>query len=170
MSEKKHTPELQEGEQYLKAAYDPEHKPREEPHYVAYMDKAEAGLETVKKIVYVGMAAFVILAASYYYLIYQLTRDAAEMTVTMREMSQTMQTLNHMTDSVAQINQSVLQMTESVNRIQYATGHMDRSFSTPMNAMNRFMPWGGERTLYPPTPMVPYPPPQGGGNNGNVQR
>lgn len=173
MSEKKSHLELQGGEQYLKAAYDPEHKPKEKPHYVEYMDRAEAGLQTVKVIVYAGMTAFVILAASYYYLIYQLARDAEQMTVTMQDMSQTMQ---NMTASVVQINQSVQQMTDSVNRIQYSAGHMDRSFSTPMNAMNRFMPWGGERTLYPPSPLV-YPPQQQGngpqdvpGNNGNVQR
>jgi hypothetical protein len=50
-----------------------------------------------------------------------------------------------------------MNMTESVNRIQYAVGHMDRSFSGPMNTMNRFMPFGGgsDRARVPPTPYVP---------------
>lgn len=164
MSENKSHLELKEGEQYLKAAYDPEHKPRETPHYVEYMDRAEAGLQTVKVIVYAGMTAFIILSISYFYIIYQLAKDAEQMTYTMQEMSQTM---GNMSGNMAQMNQSVQQMAESVNRIQYSTGHMDRSFSTPMNVMNRFMPWGGERTMRPPTPLVPYPNQQGGANNGN---
>lgn len=166
---KKQIPELKEGEQYLKAAYDPEYKSREKPHYVEYMDRAEAGLRTLKLVVFAGMAAFVILAIYGYYLIYQLTRDAAQMTVTMQEMSQTMGTMRPMSDNLAQMNQSVLQMAESVNRIQYSAGHMDRSFSTPMNVMNRVMSWGGERSYRPPTPMVPYPPPLGSGaNRGDI--
>jgi hypothetical protein len=56
------------------------------------------------------------------------------------------------------MTQSLINMTESVNRIQYSAGHMDRSFSGPMNTMNRFMPFGGgggDRAQYPPTPFVP---------------
>jgi hypothetical protein len=55
------------------------------------------------------------------------------------------------------MTQSLINMNESVNRIQYSAGHMDRSFSGPMNTMNRFMPFGGggsDRAQYPPTPFV----------------
>jgi hypothetical protein len=119
------------------------------------MDKAEAGLKTLKLVVYAGMTAFVVLAIYGYYLIYQLTDDAARMTVIMGQMQKTMEPMGQ---NMMVMTQSLMTMTDSVNRIQYSAGHMDRSFSGPVNMMNRFMPWGGggERAQYPPTPMVPF--------------
>jgi hypothetical protein len=147
-------PHLDEGELYPKEVYDP--PPKEEvPHYVPYMEKAEAGLKTLRLIVYAGMTAFVVLAIYGYYLIYQLTNDAAVMATTMVEMQKTMEPMGQ---NMMVMTQSLINMTESVNRIQYSAGHMDRSFSGPMNVMNRFMPFGGgggDRARYPPTPMVP---------------
>ncbi len=146
-------PHLEEGELYPKQVYDP--PPKDEvPHYVHYMDKAEAGFRTVKMIVYAGMSAFVVLAVYGYYLIYQLTDDAAQMTVTMKQMANTMEPMGQ---NMMVMTQSLMNMTESVNRIQYSAGHMDRSFSGPMNTINRFMPFGGgggDRAQYPPTPYV----------------
>jgi methylthioribose-1-phosphate isomerase len=111
------------------------------PHYVKYMDRAEAGFHAIKMLVYAGMTAFVILASFGFYLIYQLTNDAQIMAEKMQEMSNNMQA---MTVSVTQINQSTLRMADSVTRMQYATTNMDRAFSTPMNEMNSFMPWGNQ--------------------------
>lgn len=145
-------PHLEQDEQYPKQVYDPPPK-GEVPHYVHYMDKAERGLRTVRLVVFAGMTAFVVLAIYGYYLIYQLTQDAAQMTVTMEKMSRTMEPMGQ---NMMVMTQSLVTMTDSVNRIQYSAGHMDRSFSTPMNAMNRFMPWGGERSYRPQTPFVPY--------------
>lgn len=150
---KANLPHLDEGELYPKEVYDPPPK-GEVPHYVRYMDKAEAGFRTVKMIVFAGMTAFVVLAIYGYYLIFQLTNDAARMATTMEQMQQTMVPMGQ---NVMVMSQAMMNMTESVNRIQYSTGHMDRSFSGPMNIMNRFTPWGGggDRAQYPPTPFVP---------------
>jgi len=151
---KGHIPHLEEGEQYPKEVYDPPPK-GEVPHYVHYMDRAEAGLRTVKMVVFAGMTAFVILAIYGYYLIYQLTDDAAIMAATMVQMQKTMEPMGQ---NMMVMTQSLITMTESVNRIQYSAGHMDRSFSGPMNMMNNFMPFGGgarDRARYPATPFVP---------------
>lgn len=149
-----HKPHLEEGELYPKEVYDP--PPKENvPHYVHYMDKAEAGLRTVRMVVYAGMTAFVVLATYGYYLIYQLTDDAARMAHTMEQMQATMEPMGQ---NMMVMTQSLVNITESVNRIQYSAGHMDRSFSGPMNTINRFMPFGGgggDRAHYPPTPYVP---------------
>jgi hypothetical protein len=145
---------IDDGELYPKRVYDPPPK-GETPHYVRYMDKAEAGLRALKMFVFAGMSAFVVLAIYGYYLIYQLTDDAAIMAVTMVQMQKTMEPMGQ---NMMVMTQSLINMTESVNRIQYSAGHMDRSFSGPMNTMNRFMPFGGgggDRAHYPPTPYVP---------------
>ncbi len=155
MSEKSvKLPHLDDGELYPKAVYDPPAK-GEVPHYVRYMDKAEAGLKSLKIVVNAGMIAFAVLAIYGYYLVYQLTNDAARMATTMEAMRQTMVPMNQ---NLTVMTQAMINMTESVNRIQYSAGHMDRSFSGPMNMMNRVMPWGGggDRAMYPPTPFVPY--------------
>ena len=136
---------LEAGEDYPKTVFDPS---GETPHYVRYMDKAERGLHTVKLFVFAGMTAFVILATLGFYLIARLTEDATRMANTIEQMGQNMMVMT----------QSLMNMTESVNRIQYSAGHMDRSFSGPMNTINRFMPFGGgggDRAAYPPTPFVP---------------
>jgi hypothetical protein len=148
-----HMPHLRAGDLYPKDVYDPPPK-GETPHYVKYMDKAEAGLRTVKTIVYAGMTAFTVLAIYGFYLISELTTNAARMTVTMEQMQATMQPMGQ---NMMVMTQSLINMNESVNRIQYSAGHMDRSFSGPMNTMNRFMPFGGggsDRAQYPPTPFV----------------
>jgi len=106
-------------------------------------------------VVFAGMTAFVILAIYGYYLIYQLTDDAAIMAATMVQMQKTMEPMGQ---NMMVMTQSLITMTESVNRIQYSAGHMDRSFSGPMNMMNNFMPFGGgarDRARYPATPFVP---------------
>jgi hypothetical protein len=149
---------LKEGEEYLKTAYTPGTPTK--PHYVAYMDRAEAGLQKVKIIVFFGMTAFIITAILGYYLIFQLSRDSADMSQTMKEMAQSIKLMHPMSDNMGQMNRSLLQMNESVNRIQYSAGHMDRTYTQPMNMFNRFMPWGGESTYRPPTPFVPSPPVQ----------
>lgn len=151
---KSQKPHLDEGELYPKQVYDPPPK-GEIPHYVHYMDKAERGLRTVRMVVYAGMTAFVVLAIYGYYLIYQLTDDAARMATTMEQMQATMIPMGQ---NMMVMTQSLVNITESVNRIQYSAGHMDRSFSGPMNTINRFMPFGGgggDRAYYPPTPFVP---------------
>lgn len=154
MNSKNQKPHLDEGEQYPKQVYDPPPK-GEVPHYVHYMDRAEAGLKTVKMVVFAGMTAFVVLAVYGYYLIFQLTDDAAIMAKTMVQMQATMEPMGQ---NMMVMTQSLVNITESVNRIQYSAGHMDRSFSGPMNTINRFMPFGGgggDRAHYPPTPFVP---------------
>lgn len=137
---------------YLKSAFDPT---GQTPHYVRYMDKAERGLHTIKLFVWAGMTAFVVLATFGFYLIARLTDDATRMADTIEQMQATMQPMGH---NMMVMTQSLMNMTESVNRIQNAVGHMDRSFSGPMNTMNRFMPFGGggsDRARVPPTPYVP---------------
>ena len=115
----------------------------------------ERGLHTVKLFVFAGMTAFVILATLGFYLIARLTEDATRMANTIEQMQATMQPMGQ---NMMVMTQSLMNMTESVNRIQYSAGHMDRSFSGPMNTINRFMPFGGgggDRAAYPPTPFVP---------------
>ena len=153
-------PSLDKGEEYLKTAYHPGTPTK--PHYVAYMDRAEAGLQRLKVLVFFGMTAFIVTAIMGFYLIFKLSRDSAEMAQTMKGMAQSMTLMHPMADNMGQMNQSLLQMNESVNRIQYSAGHMDRTYSKPMNMVNRFMPWGGEPTYQPATPFVPPPPPAGG--------
>jgi hypothetical protein len=125
------------GGEYLRAAYNPPEK--EVPYYAQYIDRAESGLRAVKLIVTAGMTAFVILAIYGYYLIYQLTDDAAKMAQNMQVMTENMQV---MTVNVAQMNQSTMHMADSVNRMQNSTANMDNAFTTPMNEFNSFMPWG----------------------------
>jgi methylthioribose-1-phosphate isomerase len=155
MTEHKFNAVLKEGETYPKSAYDPSAK--EKPYYAKYIDRAEAGLKTVKRVVFAGMSAFVILAIYGFYLISQLTSNAATMTQTMQEMSRNMQVMQSMNSNLAQMNQAVQSMAGSVNNIQATTGNMDRTFSTPMNAINSFMPWGNAPTQYPPPPQGGYP-------------
>lgn len=139
------------GNEYVKGTYSPAEK--DKPYYAQYMDKAEAGMRTVKLIVFAGMSAFVVLAIYGYYLIFQLTNDAAQMSKSMQDMSRNMQSI---TVSVAQMNQSTAQMADSVNRMQYTTSNMDKTFTTPMNAVNSFMPWGSAPVQYPQPNNNPY--------------
>lgn len=144
---------------YPKGAYSPsKDKP---PEYVAYLERASAGLKTVRLVVFAGMSSFIILAIYGYFLIYQLTRDAAQMTVTMEKMAITMQEMRSdmqlmrpMADNLGQMNQSMYRMTMSAR-------NMDRSISPPMRAMNSFMPWGNEPYIAPP-PATYLPPPRAG--------
>lgn len=161
------SPTLDKGAEYLKTAYHPGTPAK--PHYVAYMDRAEAGLAKLKILVFFGMSAFIVTAVLGYYLIFQLSRDSAEMSQTMKGMAQSMSLMQPMADNMAQMNQSLLQINESVNRMQYSVGHMDRTYTKPMNMFNRFMPWGGESTFTPATPFVPFPAP-GAGNGGGSRR
>ncbi|MGA9394016.1 MAG: hypothetical protein WBV56_01625 [Azonexus sp.] len=143
---------LEAGEDYPKTVFNPS---GETPHYVRYMDKAERGLHAIKLFVYAGMTAFVILSIFGFYLIARLTEDATRMANSVEQMQATMQPMGQ---NMMVMTQSLMNMTESVNRIQYSAGHMDRSFSGPMNTINRFMPFGGgggDRAAYPPTPFVP---------------
>jgi methyl-accepting chemotaxis protein len=159
---------LKEGDEYLKKAYTPGIPAK--PHYVAYMDRAEAGLQKVKIIVFFGMTAFIITAILGYYLIFKLSRDSTEMASTMRDMAQSIKLMHPMSDNMAQMNQSLLQMNESTNRMQYSVGHMDRTYTKPMNVLNRFMPWGGEPTYRPTTPFVPFPQPQNRSQNNGPEQ
>ncbi|NOT16974.1 MAG: DUF948 domain-containing protein [Sulfuriferula sp.] len=139
------------GNDYVQGTYTPPVK--DKPYYAQYIDKAEAGMRTVKLVVFAGMSAFVVLAIYGYYLIFQLTNDAAQMTKSMQDMTRNMQSI---TVSVAQMNQSTAQMADSVNRMQYATSNMDKTFTTPMNAINSFMPWGSAPVQYPQQLNNPY--------------
>jgi hypothetical protein len=156
MTERKLTSVLNDGETYLKGAYDP--SATEKPYYAKYIDRAEAGLKTVKLVVFAGMSAFVVLAIYGFYLISQLTNDAAQMTQNMQEMSRNMQLMQSMNANLGEMNQAVQQMAGSVNRIQTTTGNIDRTFSTPMNAINSFMPWGSAPTQYLPPNQPGYAP------------
>ena len=159
------TPLLDKGDEYLKKSYTPGTPAK--PHYVAYMDRAEAGLQKVKIIVFFGMTAFIVTAVLGYYLIFKLSGDSSQMSATMQDMAQSIKLMHPMSENMAQMNQSLLQMNESVNRIQYSAGHMDRTYTKPMNMFNRIMPWGGEPTYHPATPFVPFPQQQGGSNGNN---
>jgi hypothetical protein len=139
MSERSHQIEFEGA--YPKDAY---HPPKEQPEYVEYLEKAASGLKTVRLVVFAGLSTFVILAIYGYFLIYQLTRDAAQMTVTMEKMSITMQDMRGdiqlmrpMAANMDQMNQSLYRMTVSTRNMDQST----RNMALPMRSMNKMIPW-----------------------------
>ncbi|MDR3395778.1 MAG: hypothetical protein P4L70_12305 [Parasulfuritortus sp.] len=153
MSDKSHEIEFEGA--YPKSAYSP---PKEQPEYVEYLEKASAGLKTVRMVVFAGLTTFVILAIYGYFLIYQLTRDAAQMTVTMQKMSVTMAEMHSDMQYMRPMAENLDQMNQSMYRMTMSARNMDRAISPPMRAMNSFMPWGNEPYIAQP-PAAYLPPP-----------
>jgi hypothetical protein len=127
------------------------------PEYIVYMERAAAGLKTVRIVAYSGMVAFIILAAYGFFLIYQLTSDAHRMTIHMDRMSQTMagmrgtmarmdasmNNMDEMSKHLANMDVSTQHMANTVGLIQHSTRNLDRSFGPAMGMMNNWVPWGG---------------------------
>jgi hypothetical protein len=154
MSDKSH--EIEFDGAYPKDAYSP---PKQQPEYVEYLEKAAVGLKTVRLVVFAGLSTFVILAIYGYFLIYQLTRDAAQMTVTMQKMSITMEEMRGDMKMIRPMAENLEQMNQSMYRMTMSARNMDRAISPPMRAMNSFMPWGNEP--YISQPPAAYLPPSG---------
>jgi hypothetical protein len=150
---------------YPAQVYPEDYRP---PEYLAYLERAAAGLRTVRIIVYAGMAGFILLATYGFFLIYQLTTDThrmVEQTVRMTEQMQSMTRImsnmhesigdmrvamgdmrNSMVSldrSVTQMSSTMGQMTNTVALIQHSARNLDQSIGPAAGMMNSFMPFFG---------------------------
>ena len=167
---------------YPKQVYpDPPYHP---PEYLAYLEKASHALRSVRLVVYSGMAAFILLAAYGFFMIFLLTSDARTMSESTRRMATQMElisrdmgamnaTMSDMRANVGDMRESLVQMNRHMTAIEASTAHMtatvaliqhsarnlDSSFGPAMGMMNNFMPFGAGGNSYPGAP--PFAPPPG---------
>lgn len=162
---------------YPAQVYPADYKP---PEYLAYLERAAAGLRTVRMIVYAGMTGFLLVSVYGFFLIYQLTSDTrrmVEQTVRMTEQMQSMtrimsnmhesigdmrmamgdmrNSMVNLDHSVTQMSSSVGQMTNTVALIQHSARNLDQSIGPAAGMMNSFMPFFGNNYRGAP----PYAPP-----------
>lgn len=150
-----HTHDIEFEGEYPKVAYHP-HKAI--PEYLEYFEKAADSLKTVRLVVFAGLTTFVVLAIYGYFLIYQLTKNADDMAITMQRMANTMQLMER---DIHPMSETMAQMNQSMYRMAMSARNMDSSISPPMRAMNSFMPWGNEpRIQQPPSAYLPPPQPR----------
>ncbi len=153
---------------------DPPHQP---PEYLAYLEQATNALKSVRIVVYAGMAAFVLLAAYGFFLIYLLTSDArtmAEQMVRMtsriemmsRDMGAMNTTISDMSSNIGDMRGTLIQMNRHIETMDASTAHMaatvtliqhsarnlDSSFGPAMGVMNNFPPFGAGGNSYPGAP------------------
>jgi hypothetical protein len=150
--------------------------------YIVYLERAVAGIKTVRMIVYAGLAGFLLLAAYGFFLIYLLTGDAhritaqtGRMTEEMESMARTMSAMSvtmgdmrsnigDMRSSMAEMNHNLVDirastshMANTITLIQHSTRNLDASFGPGMGMMNSIMPFGAGGNNYGGAP--PYAPP-----------
>ena len=149
---------------YPAQIYSPEHHP---PEYLAYLERAAAGLHSLKYVVFGLLGISVVLAAYGFFLIYQLTRDTHQMVTQTTRMAEEMVAMSRnmsamqtsvadmrgnisdlsasivaMNRNVASIDASVAHMAKTVGLIQHSTSNLDRSFGPAMGMLNNFVPFG----------------------------
>ena len=128
-------------------------------------DTFESSAKRWELVVYPSMVAFVVLAVYGFYLIYTLSRDVHNMTLTlttltisvdrnMNDMTNSIRTMDHtmvklgnnignMDGNIKSMTQNIATMTQNTNSMATSTYYMQRDFrdvSRPMNIMSRFMP------------------------------
>ncbi|HMT13688.1 MAG TPA: hypothetical protein PKE19_02955 [Aestuariivirga sp.] len=158
-------PEFKDSRGYHPSAY-------RRPEYLEYLEKATLAMRTIRLVVYVGMAGFVLLSVYGFYLIYQLTADMHKMVNQSVVMSQQMQAMTrimtNLDGSVADLDQSVMDMKKSVSTMngslstmstqlgqmgntvalmQHSARNLDQSIGPAMGTFNRMVPfnWMGSQ-------------------------
>jgi hypothetical protein len=162
---------------YPAQVYPEDYRP---PEYLAYLERAAAGLRTVRLIVYAGMSGFLLLSAYGFFLIYQLTTDTHRMVEQTTRMTEQMQSMTrimsnmhesigdmrtamgdmrgsmiNLDHSVTQMSSTMGQMTNTVALIQHSARNLDQSIGPAAGMMNGFMPFFGNTYRGAP----PYAPP-----------
>ena len=117
-------------------------------------------------IVYPSLAAFILLAAYGFFLIYSLTQDVSRVATSMENITQNMNqvsvnmdhisknmvimtqvvdsqsiAMGQMVASMQQMNHNMKLMNASMGRMGYDMAVMNQNVSRPMSFMNSFMPW-----------------------------
>ncbi len=128
-------------------------------------DTFESSAKRWELVVYPSMVAFVVLAVYGFYLIYTLSRDVHNMTLTlttltisvdrnMNDMTNSIRTMDHtmvklgnnignMDANINSMTQNISSMTQNTNAMATSTYYMQRNIrdvARPMNIMSRFMP------------------------------
>jgi len=128
-------------------------------------DTFESSAKRWELVVYPSMVAFVVLAVYGFYLIYTLSRDVHNMTLTlttltisvdrnMNDMTNSIRTMDHtmvklgnnignMDGNIHSMTQNIASMTQNTNAMAASTYYMQRNIrdvARPMNIMSRFMP------------------------------
>lgn len=128
-------------------------------------DTFESSAKRWELVVYPSMVAFVVLAVYGFYLIYTLSRDVHNMTLTlttltisvdrnMNDMTNSIRTMDHtmvklgnnignMDGNIKSMTQNIASMTQNTNAMATSTYYMQRNIrdvARPMNIMSRFMP------------------------------
>lgn len=168
-------PEFKDSRGYHPSAY-------RRPEYLEYLEKATLAMRTIRLVVYVGMAGFVLLSAYGFFLIYKLTNDMHKMVEQSVVMSQQMQAMTRiMTNldgsvagldtSVTDMKKSVATMNGSLNTVstqlgqmgntvalmQHSARNLDQSIGPAMGTFNRMVPFNWMGSQYNGAP--PYAPP-----------
>lgn len=128
-------------------------------------DTFENSAKRWELIVYPSLVAFIVLAVYGFYLVYTLSRDVHNLSLTittltisvdrsMNELTNTVRTMDHtmvkmnnnignMDHNISAMSQNVAAMTYNTNSMAASTYYMQRDFrdvSRPMNIMSSFMP------------------------------
>ncbi len=128
-------------------------------------DTFENSAKRWELIVYPSMIAFIVLAVYGFYLVYTLSRDVHNLSLTittltisvdrnMNEMTNTIRTMDHtmvkMGNNIGHMDKNIQSMTQNVAAMTYNTNSMAtstywmqrdmRDVSKPMSAFSRFMP------------------------------
>lgn len=128
-------------------------------------DTFESSAKRWELIVYPSMVAFIVLAVYGFYLIYTLSRDVHNLTLTittltisvdrnMNELTNSIRTMDHtmvrmgnnignMDANINSMTQNIASMTQNTNAMATSTYYMQRNIrdvARPMNVMSRFMP------------------------------
>ncbi len=134
---------------YPKQVYpDPPYHP---PEYLAYLEKASHALKSVRLVVYSGMAAFILLAAYGFFMIFLLTSDARTMSEQTRRMATQMElisrdmgamnaTMSDMRANVGDMRASLIQMNRHMTAMRRLHGpyDSDRGADPALGAQSRF--------------------------------
>ncbi len=96
------------------------------PEYLAYLERAAAAVKTLRLIVYAGMAAFLLLSAYGFFLIYELTVDTHRMVEQTVRMTEQMQS---MTRIMSNMHGSIADMRDDIRMMRGSLGAMDRTMS-----------------------------------------
>lgn len=128
-------------------------------------DTFESSAKRWELVVYPSMVAFVVLAVYGFYLIYTLSRDVHNMSLTlttltisvdrnMNDMTNSIRTMDHtmvklgnnighMDGNIESMTQNMSYMTQNTNAMATSTYYMQRNIrdvARPMNIMSKFMP------------------------------
>lgn len=128
-------------------------------------DTFESSAKRWELIVYPSMLAFIVLAVYGFYLIYSLSRDVHNLSLTittltisvdrnMNEMTDTIRTIDHtmvkMSNNIGHMDSNINAMTQNIAAMTHSTGSMAastwymqrdiRDVARPMNVMSNFIP------------------------------